>query len=118
MYEINCFIFMTTLKIKSKIHAHIHTGGKHFYVYLTFTCTDLQSVNAKYFENHLIITVLYKSHTEVQCKQVFITEKILGTSNTSTVYSITLLFPGPLIQCSFLRNHRLFLGPNVRTIIK
>ena len=43
---------ITTLKIKSYIHVHTHAGGKHVDHGFTvsFVCTDLQSVNAKYFE--------------------------------------------------------------------
>ena len=77
--------------------------------YLSFTCKDFQSVNTKYFEKPLILVItVLKSHIEVQATVNNI--KTLGTSNASTVYSVTLLFPGPLMKCSFSRNHRLVLG--------
>ena len=63
-----------------------------------FSCTDLQSMNgAKYFEKPFI-NYSTINHT-LRYKQVFIIyKKTLGTSNASTVYSVTLLFPGPLMK--------------------
>ena len=52
--------------------------------YLTFTCTDLQNVNIKYFEKPLIL--VYKSRIEVQASVNNI--KTLGTSSASTVYIV------------------------------
>ena len=66
-----------------------------------------QNTLKNHFSNYVL--QYYKSHIEVQASVNNI--KTLGTSNASTVYSVTILFPGPLMKCSFLRNHRLVLGP-------
>ena len=61
---------------------------------ITFTCTDLQSVNAKYFQKPFSNYSTINHTLRYKCTL----KKQLGTSNASTAYSVTLLFPGPLIK--------------------